>query len=100
MEKLYGRDLKTYIHIYYKLTAIKQYLHFSSRHPSHSKRSIPYNLARRICMVVSNTSRSYRRRAELKSYLQSIAYPILLVEGGIKKATAIDRKTLLKVRGK
>lgn len=40
--------------IKYKPTDTHQYLHFSSCHPSHTKRSIPYNLARRICTKVSD----------------------------------------------
>ena len=37
--------------IHYKPTDTKQYLDFSSCHPAHTKRSIPYNVARRICMI-------------------------------------------------
>ena len=40
--------------IYYKETDTNQYLDFKSCHPSHTKRSIPYKLARRICTIVSD----------------------------------------------
>ena len=39
--------------IFYKPTNTHQYLHFGSCHSRHTKRDIPYNLARRICTIVS-----------------------------------------------
>jgi hypothetical protein len=40
-----GESLST--DVYYKPTDTHQYLHFGSCDPRHTKRSIPYNLARR-----------------------------------------------------
>ena len=40
--------------IYYKSTDTHQYLNFHSCHPSHTKRNIPYCMARRICAIVSD----------------------------------------------
>ena len=37
------------IDIYLKETALKQYLNFLLCYDKHSKKSIPYNLARRFC---------------------------------------------------
>ena len=47
-----GTQLKT--DIYFKVTDTKKYLNFYSCHPRHTKKSIPYNLARRVCTVVSD----------------------------------------------
>ena len=38
--------------IFFKETDSKQYLNFYSCHPKHTKTSIPYNLARRICTIL------------------------------------------------
>ena len=40
--------------IFYKDTDSKRYLDFYSCHPRHIKRALPYNLARRICTIVSD----------------------------------------------
>ncbi|XP_062571387.1 uncharacterized protein LOC134233429, partial [Saccostrea cucullata] len=81
--------------IYYKPTDTHQYLHFSSCHPSHTKRSIPYNLARRVCTIVSDEKTRDKRLNELKKYLLEQCYPSGIIEDGIKKATEIDRETLI-----
>ena len=44
--------------IYYKPTDTHQYLHFGSCHPHHTKTAIPYNLARRLCTIVSDKKTS------------------------------------------
>ena len=41
-------------HIYYKPTDSLQYLPYTSSHPRHAKNNIPYNLARKICMIIEN----------------------------------------------
>lgn len=40
--------------IYYKPTDTKQYLVYDSCHPKHIKNNIPYNLARRLCTIISD----------------------------------------------
>ncbi|XP_062602273.1 uncharacterized protein LOC134263937, partial [Saccostrea cucullata] len=77
--------------IYYKPTDTHQYLHFGSSHPHHTKTAIPYNLARRICTIVSNTNIRDIRLEELKLYLLNQKYPEQLVDNGIKKAKECDR---------
>ena len=49
---IHNRQLHT--DIYYKPTDSKQYLLYTSYHPKHSRNSIPYNLARRLKMIVSD----------------------------------------------
>lgn len=88
-------DTKISTDVYYKPTDTHQYLHFGSCHPHHTKTAIPYNLARRICTIVSDqTTRDIRLR-ELKSYLQKQGYPEKLIENGIEKAKNYDRQQLL-----
>ena len=70
-------------------------MHFGSSHPRHVKRSIPYNLARRICTIVSDEETRNQRLDELKTYLINQQYPYKLVEDGIKKASELDREELI-----
>ena len=86
--------------LYYKPTDTIQYLDFSACHPAQTKRSIPYNLARRICMICSEETIRNKRLEELKTLLQKRGYPYLLISDGINKATNLQRENLLKVSEK
>lgn len=81
--------------IYYKETDTKQYLNFTSCYSSHTKRSIPYNLARRTCTIVSDSNVRDRRLHELKQTLLNRCFPKTLIESGLRKAIQIPRHTLL-----
>ena len=72
--------------IYYKPTDSKQYLLFNSCHPKHVRTNVPYNLARRICTIVSNEQTKLKRLNELKSFLEQRLYPSGLIEARIRKA--------------
>ena len=61
--------------IFFKETDSKQYLNFYSCHPKHTKTSIPYNLARRICTIVSDQCQRKKRLSELRISLQKRSYP-------------------------
>ena len=86
--------------IYNKNTDTTQYLLYSSCHPKHTKDNIPYNLARRICTIVSDQNTRYMRLCELKKLLQERNYPILLIEHGIRQAMSHERKDLLRIKPK
>ena len=81
--------------IFYKPTDSRQYLNFHSNHPGHVKRALPYNLARRICTIVSNKTMQVKRLNELFQSLKKCNYPSALIEDGIKKALSYDRNILL-----
>ena len=81
--------------LFYKPTDSKQYLNFKSCHPRHTKQAIPYNLARRICTIVSEIPVRECRLIELKMYLQKCNYPENMVLEGIKKAKSIPKTVLL-----
>lgn len=84
--------------IYYKLTDSKQYLNFRSHHPHHIKVALPYNLARRICTIVSDNDLKLLRLDEMKKSLMLCKYPESLVNDGIKKALSVKREDLIKVK--
>lgn len=70
--------------MYYKPTDTHQYFHFSSCHPGHTKRAIPYNLARRVCTIVSDNETRNERLHKLKASLIKQCYPVGIIDDGIK----------------
>ena len=81
--------------IFYKVTDTHQYLHFKSCHPKQCKNNVPYNLARRICTIVSDEETKKARLNELKNMLLARHYPKQIIETGIVKANALSREELL-----
>jgi hypothetical protein len=72
--------------IYRKPTDTMNYVPFDSAHPKHVLRNIPYNLARRIKMIVSNTNTRQERYMDLEKRLLELKYPPTLVKDAIVKA--------------
>ena len=93
-----GRKITT--DIFYKPTDTHthththQYLNFQSSHPSHTKRNIPYCMARRICAIVSDNTIREIRLNELKTYLTQQSYPEGLIKCGINKAKQLTFQEL------
>ena len=56
--------------IYHKATDTHNYLPFTSSHPRATRVDIPYNLARRIHMIVSDKTTRDERYSELSINLQ------------------------------
>lgn len=90
-----NRDGNIHTDIYHKPTDTKQYVHFSSCHPHHTKVNIPFNLARRICTIVSEYQTRTTRLKSLKQDLEKRGYPVNIIDNGIKKALEIDRTNIL-----
>ena len=81
--------------IYSKPTDSHLYLPFSSSHPSHCKRAIPYGVALRIKRNCSTDDFLQTRCEEYKGYLKSQNYPTDLVDKQFDKALKIPRSELL-----
>ena len=82
--------------LYSKETDTHQYLDFRSCHPSHTKRNIPYNMARRICTIITDSTLRKQRLDELKIHLTRQHYPENLIDAGIQKAEKIPISELRK----
>lgn len=54
--------------LFYKNIDSHQYLIFDSCHPSHTKRNIPFNMARQICFIVVYEEWRNTRLSELKFF--------------------------------
>ena len=84
--------------IHYKPTHSFQYLPYTSSHPRHTKNNIPYNLARRICMIVENQDIRKRRLYDLKQILLRKQYPAEIIDYGVNKALTQTTEELRRVR--
>ena len=85
---------KIWMDIYYKPTNTHRCLFFSSNHPKHSKKNIPFTLARRICTIAENTEAKMKHLENLKMNLSKYQYPKQLTEFGINKALSIPLQEL------
>ncbi|RMX48348.1 hypothetical protein pdam_00011136 [Pocillopora damicornis] len=72
--------------IYYKLMDSVQYLPSTSSHPRHIKNNIPYNLARRICLIVEDQDIRKYRLHDLKQILLRKQYPAEIIDYSVNKA--------------
>ncbi|KAL5253720.1 hypothetical protein ACHWQZ_G013481 [Mnemiopsis leidyi] len=81
--------------IYHKKTDSFNYLHFGSNHPWHTKRNIPYSLARRIRGIVSNKGHRIQSYLELRKRLITKKYPRPLIDDALKKAESTPRLTII-----
>ena len=83
-----------WINIYYKPTDTHRCLPFSSNHPNHCKKSIPFTLARRFCTIVGNTEAKMKHLENLKINLSEYQYPKQLTEFGINTALSFPLQEL------
>ena len=81
--------------IYNKPTDTFNYLPFSSSHPRHICRNIPYSLARRIKGIVSDESKIQSRMTEMKNRLIKKSYPAGIINNGINKALKLSRDEII-----
>ena len=81
--------------VYAKPTDSHLYLPFSSSHPSHCKRAVPFGVALRIKRNCSTNDFLQNRCKEYRRYLKSQNYPAELVDKQFDKALSISRSELL-----
>ena len=85
---------KTWMDIYYKPADTHRCLPFSSNHPNHCKKNIPFTLARRICTIVENIVAKMKHLENLKMNFSKYQYPKQLTEFGINKTLSIPLQEL------
>lgn len=81
-----GQDNKIHTDIFRKHTDTMSYVPFTSAHPYHVLKNIPYTLARRVRTIVSEENVRHKRYDELKDRLIQLKYPISLIDDAIKTA--------------
>ena len=89
-----GDKLKT--DLYTKGTDTHQSLQFSSCHPYHTKRSIPYSQTLRLRRICSEDKDFYKRVKELKGYLKARGYDMSMVEKQVLEAMKKSREEALR----
>ena len=72
--------------IFYKITKTHRYLDFRSCHKHHVKINVPFNLSRKLCLVVSDKDRLDHRLKELKGFLLACHYPAKVIDEAISSA--------------
>ena len=81
--------------IYNKPTDSFNYLHFASNHPSHTKRNVPYSLARRIKGIVSTKDERINCYIKLRRRLLAKSYPKKLIDDALITAERTPREDIL-----
>ena len=87
-----------WMYLYHKPTDTQRCLPFTSSHPNHCKRNIPFCLARRICTIAENNAEKLKNLENLKTNLSKYHYPDSLIKQGFQKALSIPQKDLLKIK--
>ena len=85
---------------FYKSTDTFQYLSFTACHPLHTKKNVPFNIARRICTIVEEQDTTKERLEDLKKKLTLENYPRQITTYGIEKAQSIPNKELREAKPK
>lgn len=81
--------------LYIKPTDKKQYLHFSSAHPAHVKKSIPFSQALRYRRITCDDDILQHELTDLKQKFLSRGYPSSLVEEQLEKVKELNRADTL-----
>ena len=85
--------------LFVKDTDTHQFLHFSSCHPFHTKKGIPYSQAVRMRRICSRDEFFEKRSSDLRNWLYSRGYEKKLVDTQIDRAASLDRDALLQNAG-
>ena len=91
---IYKDNGKLLTDIYYKDTDSHEYLPNSSCHPRHTRRNIPYTLARNIYTIVDDPGRLRFRLNELYMWLRNKNYSVDLINSSFSSLSKIDKKVL------
>ena len=86
--------------IYFKPIDTRNYVHFKPCNQKHTLMNIPFNLARRLCTIIDETTALGKRLEELQETLLNLDYPIHLTKKGKEKAKSFPQQTLRSNVGK
>ena len=81
--------------LYTKPTDSHLYLIWSSCHPVHTKKNLPYSLALRIKRICTRLTDFEKHAKELRSYLTARGYKLKNIKNSINKARKISRYDIL-----
>jgi len=97
MDVTVSKDKEGKLHttLFTKPTDAHLYLHYTSYHPTHQRKSIPYSQAIRIRRICSDMDEFKRCTQQLFENLIARGYPKKLVRQAINKASQTDREILI-----
>ena len=94
------KDGKISADLHFKSTDCHQYLHFSSAHPNHTKRSVVFSQILHISRLRSNESDPERNKEKMRSWFVKREYLEKLIDSEIRKVKYIIRETSRKNKSK
>ena len=80
--------------LHHKVTDTRRYVPYNSSHPGHTRRNIPYSLARRVAMIVDDKDLRRKQLDQLKTDLLKCSYPKKLVSDAIHKYSNVSSQSL------
>ena len=81
--------------VFYKETDTHNYLHFSSFHPDHCKRAIPYSQFLRLRRLCSDDDDFQNKSREMMTFFTQRGYPLTSLEQDLRRVTSIGRPDAL-----
>ena len=81
--------------VFYKPTDSHSYLLFSSSHPNHTKRSIPFSQFLRLRRICSEDEDFQTKSLEMRNFFVQRGYPTFLLDTAFSKASSIPRSDTL-----
>ena len=81
--------------LHHKPTDTQRCLPYSTNHPKHCLKDIPFTMAMRICTVVEYNFLKNKHLRELKGSFRTYGYPKKVVKIGIQKVLKIPQAELL-----
>ena len=93
---LHISDDKIQTSVYYKETDTHNYLHFSSFHPDHCKRAIPYSQFLRLHRLCSDDDDFLVRSREMLAFFSQRDYPCSSLENDLRRVATINRPDALR----
>ena len=97
---VYIKNNTLHTNLYTKPTDKKQYLYYSSSHPNHLKKSIPYSQALRYRRIISEDDNLVQQLRVLNSKFTTRNYPNKITSSQINKVLTIPRNTTLQYHNK
>ena len=88
--------------IYYKPTDTQNYVPLKSTHPRHTLQNIPHNLARRLCIILDETTTLSEGLEKLKAVLLHLGYLKQTIETAMwhKKGQTNSKRNIKKTDSK
>ncbi len=75
--------------VFYKPTDSHSHLLYSSSHPNHTKRSIPFSQFLRLCRLCSEDEDFHTKSLEMRDFFVQRGYPTSLLDTALSKASQI-----------